>query len=53
MKATATVWAHDGIEECRKCCGGQGFLKSSGIAKLSPNFTEWVTVEGEQVQHRP
>jgi acyl-CoA oxidase len=27
MKAAATVWAHEGIEECRKCCGGQGFLK--------------------------
>ena len=27
MKAAATVWAHEGIEDCRKCCGGQGFLK--------------------------
>eukprot|EP00041_Stephanoeca_diplocostata_P030742 m.938171 g.938171 ORF g.938171 m.938171 type:complete len:669 (-) comp23816_c0_seq4:379-2385(-) len=49
MKATSTVWAHDAIEECRKCCGGQGFLKSSGIAKMAPDFSEWVTVEGEQV----
>ena len=49
LKATATVQAHDCIEECRKCCGGQGFLMSSGIAKLSPDFSEWVTVEGEQV----
>ena len=23
MKATSTVLAHDSIEECRKCCGGQ------------------------------
>ena len=49
LKASSTVWAHAGIEDCRKCCGGQGFLKSSGIARLSPNFSEWVTVEGEQV----
>lgn len=49
LKATATVQSHDCIEECRKCCGGQGFLMSSGIAKLSPDFSEWVTVEGEQI----
>ena len=49
LKAVSTVSAHHAIEECRKCCGGQGFLMSSGIAKLSPDFTEWVTVEGEQV----
>ena len=42
-------YAHECIEECRKCCGGQGFLLSSGIAKLAPDFSEWVTVEGEQV----
>ena len=45
LKAVSTVTAHHAIEECRKCCGGQGFLMSSGIAKLSPDFTEWVTVE--------
>ena len=49
LKATATVTAHENIEEARKCCGGQGFLLSSGIAKLSADFSEWVTVEGEQV----
>jgi acyl-CoA oxidase len=49
LKAVATVTAHENIEEARKCCGGQGFLLSSGIAKLAPDFSEWVTVEGEQV----
>jgi acyl-CoA oxidase len=48
-KAMFTVWAHENIEDCRKCCGGQGFLMSSGIAKIAPDFSEWVTVEGEQV----
>ena len=49
MKAVSTVRSHECIEDCRKCCGGQGFLKSSGIARISPAFSEWVTVEGEQV----
>ena len=49
LKAFSTVSAHVGIEECRKCCGGQGFLTSSGVSKLSADFSEWVTVEGEQV----
>jgi acyl-CoA oxidase len=49
LKAFATVEAHAGIEECRKACGGQGFLRSSGIADLTCSFAEPVTVEGEQV----
>lgn len=49
LKAHSTVKAHMSIEDCRKCCGGQGFLLSSGIAKIAPDFSEWVTVEGEQV----
>ena len=28
MKVLTTVLAHDEIEDCRKCCGGQGFLKA-------------------------
>lgn len=49
LKVTSTVWAHKEIEECRKACGGQGFLLSSGIAEQSRSFAEAVTVEGEQV----
>eukprot|EP00927_Polykrikos_kofoidii_P076950 TRINITY_DN73955_c0_g1_i1.p1 TRINITY_DN73955_c0_g1~~TRINITY_DN73955_c0_g1_i1.p1 ORF type:complete len:697 (-),score=135.34 TRINITY_DN73955_c0_g1_i1:52-2142(-) len=49
LKAFATTRGHDAIEECRKACGGQGFLRSSGIADLSCSFAEPVTVEGEQV----
>ena len=44
LKATATVTAHANIEDARKCCGGQGFLMSSGIGKLSPDFAEWVSI---------
>jgi acyl-CoA oxidase len=49
LKAFATVNGHADIEECRKACGGQGFLRSSGVADLSTTFSEPVTVEGEQV----
>ena len=35
LKAWATVRGHAHIEECRKACGGQGFLRSSGIADLA------------------
>ena len=49
LKAWATVNAHANIEECRKACGGQGFMRSSGIADLTNTFAEPVTVEGEQV----
>ena len=49
LKAFATTRAHDAIEECRRACGGQGFLRSSGVADLACSFAEPVTVEGEQV----
>lgn len=49
LKVWSTVWAHANIEECRKACGGQGFLSSSGIVAIATDFAEPVTVEGEQV----
>jgi len=49
LKVWSTVKAHGFIEECRKACGGQGFLLSSGVAEISRSFAEPVTVEGEQV----
>lgn len=49
LKVWATLWAHIGIEDCRKACGGQGYLRSSGICDLTCNFAEPATVEGEQV----
>lgn len=49
LKVWSTMWAHEGIEDCRKACGGQGYLRSSGVCDLSPNFAEPATVEGEQV----
>ena len=34
MKAFASYDTSRGIEECRECCGGHGFLKSAGISHL-------------------
>jgi len=49
LKATCTVWAHNLMEDCRKACGGQGFLLSNGLAEMTRTFSEHVTAEGEQV----
>jgi len=49
LKVWSTLYAHESIEDCRKACGGQGYLRSSGVCALSTDFTEPATVEGEQV----
>jgi acyl-CoA oxidase len=49
LKAFCTTWAASLVEDCRKCCGGQGFLRSSGIADLSTSYVSSVTAEGEAV----
>lgn len=49
LKVWSTLWAHASIEDCRKACGGQGYLRSSGVCDLTCNFAEPATVEGEQV----
>jgi len=49
LKVWSTMWAHTLIEDCRKACGGQGYLRSSGVCNLSTDFAEPATVEGEQV----
>merc|ERR1719313_1710436 len=49
FKVFSTVTAHANCEELRMACGGQGFLLSSGIAKMPGEMAEPVTAEGEQV----
>lgn len=49
FKVFSTVTAHANVEECRKACGGQGFLRSAGIANMPNEMGEPVTAEGEQV----
>jgi len=49
LKAVCTSLSSDSIEDCRKACGGQGFLRSSGIADLAMQYVGVVTAEGEQM----
>jgi acyl-CoA oxidase len=39
--------AADGIEDCRKSCGGHGFLQCSGLPELLTTYLQNPTVEGD------
>jgi acyl-CoA oxidase len=47
MKAWATWFAAYGIEECRQRCGGQGFLRASGLPDLYASSVPACTYEGD------
>eukprot|EP01095_Lingulamoeba_sp_RSL-Kostka_P015360 TRINITY_DN7044_c0_g1_i1.p1 TRINITY_DN7044_c0_g1~~TRINITY_DN7044_c0_g1_i1.p1 ORF type:complete len:430 (+),score=136.83 TRINITY_DN7044_c0_g1_i1:900-2189(+) len=47
LKAMCTFIASQGIEDCRKCCGGNGYLLSSGIGKRSVDYVWQITAEGD------
>jgi acyl-CoA oxidase len=47
LKSFTTMIAADGIEECRKACGGHGFLSSSGLPELFTTYLQSPTVEGD------
>ena len=47
LKAYTTSVTADGIEECRKACGGHGFLQSSGLPELATTYLQNPTVEGD------
>ena len=47
LKSFMTMTAADGIEECRKACGGHGYLQSSGLPELSATYLMNPTVEGD------
>jgi acyl-CoA oxidase len=47
LKSFTTMIAADGIEECRRACGGHGFLASSGLPELMTSFLQNPTVEGD------
>jgi len=49
MKTFCTSTAHQQAEAMRKSCGGQGFLRASGVGDLAASATEAVTAEGEHV----
>jgi acyl-CoA oxidase len=47
LKSLCTLIATNGVEECRKCCGGNGYLLSSGVAAASVDYLWQVTAEGD------
>ncbi|KAL7515980.1 hypothetical protein ACHAWX_001045 [Stephanocyclus meneghinianus] len=47
LKSFATTFTADGIEDCRKACGGHGFLMCSGLVELSNTYLQSCTVEGD------
>lgn len=49
LKAFCTEMALNGMEEGRKCCGGQGFTLSSGVAKMILDYIPNVTYEGDRL----
>eukprot|EP00930_Biecheleria_cincta_P069133 TRINITY_DN56911_c0_g1_i1.p1 TRINITY_DN56911_c0_g1~~TRINITY_DN56911_c0_g1_i1.p1 ORF type:complete len:705 (+),score=138.41 TRINITY_DN56911_c0_g1_i1:161-2275(+) len=49
MKTFCTWTAHQQVEAMRKSCGGQGYLRASGVGDLAQTAAEPVTAEGEHV----
>jgi acyl-CoA oxidase len=49
LKGLCTKIAHDGMEDCRKACGGHGYLLASGVAAYSADYVWQVTAEGDFV----
>ena len=47
LKSTFTDISANGIEECRKSCGGHGYSKASGLADLYSFFVHYCTAEGD------
>ncbi|KAK1261343.1 Peroxisomal acyl-coenzyme A oxidase 1 [Acorus gramineus] len=47
LKSLTTSVTSDGIEECRKLCGGHGYLCSSGLPELFAVYVPACTYEGD------
>ncbi|KAL6761791.1 acyl-CoA dehydrogenase/oxidase C-terminal [Haematococcus lacustris] len=47
LKALCTWVTADGIEACRRTCGGHGYSKLSGLPTLYQNYVQNVTWEGD------
>ena len=47
LKGLCTFLAAQGIEDCRKCCGGHGYLLASGIATQAADYVWQTTAEGD------
>ncbi|KAJ7299812.1 hypothetical protein O6H91_Y145000 [Diphasiastrum complanatum] len=49
LKSLTTSVTANGIEECRKLCGGHGYLCASGLPELYANYVPACTFEGDNV----
>ena len=49
LKALCTFLATEGIEDCRKACGGNGYLLNSGIAQIAADYVWQTTAEGDYI----
>ena len=38
LKALSTLLTSEGLEDCRKCCGGNGYLLSSGVSMMMLDY---------------
>ncbi|KAL6985961.1 acyl-coenzyme A oxidase [Sarracenia purpurea var. burkii] len=47
LKSITTSFTADGIEECRKLCGGHGYLCNSGLPELFAVYVPSCTYEGD------
>lgn len=47
LKSQCTEYAANGIETCRRACGGHGFGGYSGFIALNADYLSKVTVEGD------
>ncbi|XP_004299412.1 PREDICTED: peroxisomal acyl-coenzyme A oxidase 1 [Fragaria vesca subsp. vesca] len=49
LKSLTTSATADAIEECRKLCGGHGYLSSSGLPELFAVYIPACTYEGDNI----
>ncbi|XP_068316844.1 peroxisomal acyl-coenzyme A oxidase 1 [Pyrus communis] len=49
LKSLTTSATADGIEECRKLCGGHGYLSNSGLPELFAVYVPACTYEGDNI----
>eukprot|EP01061_Rhynchopus_euleeides_P010400 TRINITY_DN19845_c0_g1_i1.p1 TRINITY_DN19845_c0_g1~~TRINITY_DN19845_c0_g1_i1.p1 ORF type:complete len:795 (+),score=371.98 TRINITY_DN19845_c0_g1_i1:51-2435(+) len=49
LKGLCCRLAADGMEDCRKCCGGHGYVLASGIAGTWSDYVWQATAEGDLV----
>ncbi|KAI5478316.1 acyl-CoA oxidase [Pseudohyphozyma bogoriensis] len=47
LKSLCTIMASQGIEECRRACGGHGYSLSGGLASFYADYLPQVTWEGD------